>query len=119
MKIQNLNKSYKRNEKGRYAYSTDRRRLVWEDVMWPLITELDKSFFTLKEYQAKRDEVCTKRNITPRQISGGFVSLINKGIINHQQERYSIHYKLIPLIKKDVDLNYGTVLKEIGSKRIG
>ena len=102
MKTKNQEKSDLRYGKGRYAYSTDRRRLVWEDVMWPLIMDLEKSYFTLKEYQIKRDQVCIDKNFIPRQISGGFISLLHKGIIKHEEKLYSIHYKLIPYMKKRV-----------------
>lgn len=114
MKLQNHNKSQLKYGKGRYACSTDRRRLVWEDVMWPLIADLKKSYFTLKEYQTKRNEVCRNGNITPRQISGGFISLLHKGIIKHEEDLYSIHYRLVPYMKNKVNLDYGTVLREIG-----
>ena len=113
MKTKNQEKNYLRYGKGRYAYSTDRRRLVWEDVMWPLIMDLEKSYFTLEEYQIKRNQVCNARNFIPRQISGGFVSLLHKGIIKHEEKLYSIHYKLIPYMKKRVMLDYGTALREL------
>ena len=100
------------NKKGRYASTTERRKLVWEDVMWPLIMDLEKSYFTLEEYRIKRDEVCKKKNFIPKQISGGFISLLHKGIIKREEKLYSIHYKLIPYIRKKVDLDYGTVLRE-------
>jgi hypothetical protein len=100
------------NKKGRYASTTERRKLVWEDVMWPLIMDLEKSYFTLEEYQIKRDEVCKNKNFLPKQISSGFISLLHKGIIKREEKLYSIHYKLIPYIRKKVDLDYGTVLRE-------
>jgi hypothetical protein len=100
------------NKKGRYASTTERRKLVWEDVMWPLIMDLEKSYFTLEEYRIKRDEVCKNKNFIPKQISGGFISLLHKGIIKREEKLYSIHYKLIPYVRKKVDLDYGTVLRE-------
>ena len=100
------------NKKGRYASTTERRKLVWEDVMWPLIMDLEKSYFTLEEYQIKRDEVCKNKNFLPKQISSGFISLLHKGIIKREEKLYSIHYKLIPYVRKKVDLDYGTVLRE-------
>ena len=109
-------RSYLKYGKGRYAYSTDLRRLVWEDIIWPLITDLDNSNFSLKDYRVKRDEVCMKRKISPKQISGGFMSLVNKGIILHQDKMYSISYKLIPYMKKGIDIDYGTVVKEVTIK---
>lgn len=78
MKLQNPYKNYLNYEKGRYVQSTDRRRLVWEDIIWSLITDLEKPYFTLKEYQVKREAVGKNKNITPRQISGDFISLVNK-----------------------------------------
>lgn len=100
------------NTKGRYASTTERRRIVWEDVMWPLIMDLEKSYFTVEEYRIKRNEVCKNKNFIPKQISSGFISLLHKGIIKHEEKLYSIHYKLIPFIRKKVDLDYGTVLRE-------
>ncbi len=112
----NDNTNYKKikveNKKGRYASTTERRKLVWEDVMWPLIMDLEKSYFTLEEYRIKRDEVCKNKNFIPKQISGGFISLLHKGIIKREEKLYSIHYKLIPYVRKKVDLDYGTVLRE-------
>ena len=34
---------------------TVNRQLSWEMIVWPLILELDRPFFTVREYQAKRD----------------------------------------------------------------
>jgi hypothetical protein len=99
------------SRKGRYASTTERRRVVWEDVMWPLIKEMEKSYFTLEEYRIKRDEVCKNKNFIPKEIAGGFISLLRKGIIKHEEKVYSINYKLIPYIRKKGDLDYGTVLR--------
>ena len=108
----NYEKITDENKKGRYAATTERRRIVWEDVMWPLIVDLEKSYFTLEEYRIKRNEVCKNKNFIPKEISGGFISLLHKGIIKHEEKLYSIHYKLIPYIRKKVNLDYGTVLRE-------
>jgi len=113
MKTHHHNRPYVNYGKGRYAYSTDLRRLVWEDIIWPLITDLNNSNFSLKEYQTKRDEVCKNKNIAPKHISGGFTSLLSKGIILHQDNIYSIPYKLFPYVKKGARLDYGTVLREV------
>lgn len=116
MEIENRIKSYREYVKGRYAYSTERRRIVWEDVVWPLFTDLNKPYFTLLEYHNKRNQVCENNKIVPRQISGGFASLLSKGTINHhQQKTYFINYKLIPYIKKRIDLDYETVMRAIRS----
>ena len=112
----NYRKITDENKKGRHASTTESRRIVWEDVMWPLIRDLDKSYFTLEEYRIKRNEVCKNKNFLPKQISRGFISLLHKGIIKHEEKLYSIHYKLIPYIRKKVDLDYGTVLRETHTK---
>ena len=49
--------SYLQREKGKYAYSTGNRVFVWKNIIWPLILEVNRPWFTLKEYRTKRDEV--------------------------------------------------------------
>jgi hypothetical protein len=34
------------NRKGKYATSTENRRLMWEYIIWPLVLELNKNYFT-------------------------------------------------------------------------
>jgi hypothetical protein len=63
MKLDHLNRSYLKHGKGRYANSTDLRKIVWEDIVGPLITDLNNSNFSLREYQIKRDKVCKNKNI--------------------------------------------------------
>jgi hypothetical protein len=111
--------NYKQRErkKGKHASSTENRRLVWEFVIWPLILEVNRNYFTLQEYHMKRDVVCQAREILPSKIAGGFVSLLVKGILVREKNIYSIHYKLIPYMRKKVQLDYGTVIREINTKR--
>jgi hypothetical protein len=52
--------------------------------MWPLIKDLEESYFTLEEYRIKRDEVCRNKNFMTKEISGGFISLLHKGIIKYE-----------------------------------
>jgi hypothetical protein len=103
--------------KGKHASSTENRRMVWENVIWPLILGLNRSFFTLKEYQERRDHYCRLHRITPSRVAGGFVSLLVKGIVVREKEIYSIHYRLIPYMRKRAHLEYGQVIKEINTKR--
>ena len=35
--------------KGKHASSTQNRRMVWEGVVWPLILQVNRSYFTLDE----------------------------------------------------------------------
>jgi hypothetical protein len=50
-------------------------------------------------------------------VAGGFVSLLVKGIVVREKEIYSIHYRLIPYMRKKAHLEYGQVIKEINTKR--
>lgn len=103
--------------KGKHASSTENRRMVWENVIWPVILGLNRSFFTLKEYHERRDHYCRLHGITPSRVAGGFVSLLVKGIVVREREIYSIHYRLIPYMRKRAHLEYGQVIKEINTKR--
>jgi hypothetical protein len=103
--------------KGKHASSTENRRMVWENVVWPLVLELNRSYFTLREYHAKRDSFCRKTGTSPSRVAGGFVSLLVKGIIVRSKNMYSIHYRLIPYMRKKAVLEYGVVTREIYTKR--
>jgi hypothetical protein len=104
-------------KKGKHASSTQNRRTVWEGVIWPLILEVNRSYFTLDEYHTKRDSFCLTNNIPQPRIAGGFVSLLVKGILTREEKIYSIHYRLIPYMRKKVNLEYGQVMREINTKR--
>jgi len=111
------NYKQKEKKKGKHASSTENRRLVWEFVIWPLILEVNRNYFTLHEYHKKRDKVCQEKEMIPSKIAGGFVSLLVKGIVVREKNIYSIHYKLIPYMRKKVQLDYGTVIREINTKK--
>jgi hypothetical protein len=106
-----------RRKKGKHASSTENRRMVWENVVWPLVLEMSRSYFTLKEYHAKRDSFCKKSSVSPSKVAGGFVSLLVKGILIRNKNIYSIHYRLIPYMRKKVQLEYGLVIREVNTKR--
>ena len=110
-------KANKVKSKGKHASSTENRRMVWEKVVWPLILEANRSYFNLKEYHTKRDEFCRLYNIQPSKVAGGFVSLLIKGILIREKNIYSIHYRLIPYMRKKVNLEYGLVIREVNTKR--
>jgi high-affinity Fe2+/Pb2+ permease len=105
------------HKKGKYASSTENRRLVWGYIIWPLILELNKNYFTTEEYHKMRDKVSKGNEIPISKMAGGLVSLLVKGILTQDKKYYSIHYKLIPYMRKKVHLDYETVLKEIRSKK--
>jgi hypothetical protein len=103
----------RKKEKGKHASSTESRRLVWEQVVWPLLLEKNRQYFTLREYRIKSNEFSRTHNIqlpTSRR-SGGLISLMNKGILKRDKGLYSIHYKLIPYIRKKANLDYGAATR--------
>jgi hypothetical protein len=103
--------------KGKHASSTENRRMVWENVVWPLVLEISRPYFTLTEYHAKRDAFCNNSSIAPSKVAGGFVSLLIKNIIAREKNVYSIHYRLIPYLRKKARLEYGLVIREVNTKR--
>ncbi|MDQ6863748.1 MAG: hypothetical protein M3044_07975, partial [Thermoproteota archaeon] len=56
---------------------------------------------------------CQMYKIRPSKVAGGVVSLLVKGILIREKNIYSIHYRLIPYMRKRVYLEYGLVLREI------
>ena len=42
--------SYLQRDKGKYAYTTGNRVFVWKNIIWPLLLEVNRPWFTLKEY---------------------------------------------------------------------
>ncbi len=103
-------------EKGKYATSTQNRRIVWHKIIWPLILELDDVVFSLKQYQKKRDEMCNKDNLKISEMSRGLVSLLQKGIILKESDMYSIHYRLIPYMRVKAECDYSTAINEVRMK---
>ena len=100
------------SEKGKYAASTQNRRIVWEKVVWPLILEIDDLTFSVKQYQKKRDDVCHKNNFTISEMSRGLASLLQKGVIIKEDNMYSIHYRLIAYMRLKADCDYATAISE-------
>ena len=105
------------SDKGKHASSTQNRRMVWEYIIWPLVLDVNRSYFTLKEYHSKRDNFCDNREIQSSKVAGGFVSLLVKGILTRQKSIYSIHYRLIPYMRKKAYLEYGQAIREVSTKR--
>ncbi len=100
-------------EKGKYASATENRRFVWAEIVWPLILEINDITFTLKQYQKKRDEVCKKKNVNMSITSRGLASLLQRGILNKENDLYSIHYRLIAYMRLKADCDYATAIREI------
>lgn len=103
-------------EKGKYAAATENRRLVWKEIVWPLILEVNDVAFTQKQYQAKRDIICNEKNIEMSTTSRGLASLVQKGILLKENELYSIHYRLIPYMRLKADCDYAVAIHEVKMK---
>src|SRR5215467_8294583 len=84
--LNRLQKKTKVIARGKHASSTENRRMVWDKIIWPLILDVNKSYFSLKEYHVKRNEFCQVYNIPPSKVAGGFVSLLVKGILIREKK---------------------------------
>ncbi len=102
--------------KGKHAHSTEYRRLIWEMIVWPLILEQNRPYFSINEYQSKRVLFSKDSNIPSSKLSGGLISLVVKGILIKEEHVYSLHYRLIPYLRKKAILGYGQALKETYTK---
>ncbi len=100
------------SEKGKYATSTQNRRMVWEKIVWPIILEINDLTFSVKQYQKKRDEVSQKYNFKMSEMSRGLASLLQKGILIKENNMYSIHYRLIAYMRLQADCDYTTAINE-------
>ena len=100
------------SEKGKYAAATQNRRMVWEQIVWPLILEIDDVAFSVKQYQKKRDQICQKNNLKISDISRGLASLLQKGMLLKEDNMYSIHYRLIAYMRMKADCDYPTAINE-------
>ena len=104
------------SEKGKYASGTQNRRFVWKEIVWPLILELNAVAFTLQQYQKKRDEVCSKFDLSLNVSSRGLASLLQKNILYKENDLYSIHYRLIPYMRLKAECDYATAIREVRTK---
>ena len=73
----------------------------------------NRQFFTLREYCIKSNEFSRTHNIQlpTSRFSGGLISLMNKGILKRDGGLYTIHYKLIPYLRKKANLEYSTATR--------
>jgi hypothetical protein len=105
-------------KKGKHASSTEKRRIVWEYVVWPLILQINRQYFTLQEYRTMRDEFSRTYNIRPSlKLSGGLISLVDKGILVKNKDLYSIDYRLVSYMQRKTKLEYGFAVKETYAKQ--
>jgi hypothetical protein len=104
------------SEKGKYASATENRRWVWSEIIWPLILQVNDVAFSLKQFQEKREKVCSEKNVSINIPSRGLVSLMQKGIIRKEGKIYSIHYRLTPYMRLKATCDYATAIHEVRLK---
>jgi hypothetical protein len=84
--------------------------------VWPLILDLKRPYFTLEEYHAKRNQICELYGIAHTGLSGGFISIVSRGLLKRERGLYSLQYRIIPYMRKRLVLEYGIAVKECYSK---
>ena len=84
--------------KGKMASLTENRRLSWEMI-------LDCPFFTVREYQTKRDYVSGRYGIQISRIRSGFV-LYHRGFVIKGAVGYSLNWGLQKYIHRGSILGY-------------
>ena len=99
-------------DKGKGAFSTENRRLTWDLVVWPMLLQLNRPYFTLNEFRIKRNEICIKYGIRCSNLRGGLVSLTYRGLLIKNQDIYLINFSLSLYLKKKVNLDYGKAFRK-------
>jgi hypothetical protein len=98
--------------KGKGAFSTQNRRLTWDLVVWPMLLQLNRPYFTLNEFRIKRNEICIKHGIKCSNIRGGLVSLTYKGFLIKNQDIYLMNFSLSLYLKNKVNLDYDKAFRK-------
>ncbi len=98
--------------KGKYASATNNRRLVWKQIVWPLILETNSAAFSLEQFQEKRNQVIKAQECSISDASRGLVSLVRRGILRREEKIYSVHYRLIPYMRMNAECDYATAINE-------
>jgi hypothetical protein len=104
----------KSNNKARTKDSTENLlRMIWELVVWPLILENDRTYFSIEEYRVKMAEFCAVYEIQPLKLSGLLIAMVAKGLLTKRGNTCSIHSRHMPYMKKKISLGYGRAVKEV------
>ncbi len=103
--------------KGKSAHATYYRRIAWECVIWPIILDINRTYFTIHEYHNKCEKVSKMYAIPSSKLTYALLSLANKGIINKENvvqnsNSYYINYRLIPYMRKKALIGYGADIRE-------
>ena len=100
------------HSKGKGAFSTENRRFTWDLVVWPMLLQFNRPYFTLNEFRIKRNEICIRHGIKCSNIRGGLVSLTYKGFLIKNQDIYLINFSLSLYLKNKVNLAYDKAFRK-------
>lgn len=94
---------------GRIATTTMKRKLTWEEIIWPLILKNKTTHFTWEEYKKSCLEYYEVDHFKfiRFEVLGPFTSLIEKGIIEKQEKGYAIDHRLVSYLRLCKKVNYG------------
>jgi len=56
-------------------------RMIWELVVWPLVLEINRTYFSVEEYRLKMAEFCAIYEIQPIKISRLLIAMVSKGLL--------------------------------------
>ncbi len=111
---QQYHQKEKNNNSTRTTDSTEiLLRMIWELVVWPLILEINRTYFTVEEYRLKMAEFCAIYEIQPLKISGLLIAMVAKGVLTKRGNIFSIHSRHIQYMQKKISLGYGLAVKEV------
>ena len=114
---QQYHQKEKNNNSIRSRDSTETHlRMIWELVVWPLILEIDRTYFSVLEYRQKMAEFCANYEIQPLKISGLLIAMVAKGLLTKSGNIFSIHSRHIQYMQKKISLGYGLAVKEVYTK---
>ncbi len=104
---QQYHQKEKNNNSTRTTDSTEiLLRMIWELVVWPLILEINRTYFTVEEF-------CAIYEIQPLKISGLLIAMVAKGVLTKRGNIFSIHSRHIQYMQKKISLGYGLAVKEV------
>ena len=92
---------------------------MWEQIIWPLVLDTNKPYFTFEQYRNNRDQVCKYYGIPNSKLSGGLISLTFRGLVEREEttQRFSLPNHFIPYITRKGLLEYGVASRKICSKK--
>jgi hypothetical protein len=95
----------KNNNSIRSRDSTETQlRMIWELVVWPLMHEIDRTYFNVEDYRPKVAEFCANYEIQPLKISGLLIAMVAKGLLTKRGNPFSTHSRHTQYMQKKINL---------------